>query len=143
MRKIARTIYVGLAWFELAILFIPIFIAGMALFVRNSYWSTHIEIGWAAGLPILGLIIFGLIGWIPRRLTVWLVGMSVLHFVHTALPGLKADLPMGAAFHPVTALLLTWVTYKHARIATQLLLGPRGGSENMEQPVQVEPSTQP
>jgi len=134
MRKIARYIYVGLSWIELAVLFIPVFLAGMALFVRNSYWSSHVEIGWSAGLPILGLIIFGLIGWIPRRLTAWLVGMTVLHFVHTALPGLKADLPMGAAFHPVTAVVLTWVTYMHALRATQLLLEPRGKSESTEQP---------
>ena len=142
MRKIARYIYVGLAWSELASVIVPFFLAGMALFVGRTHWSVHVGFGYWAGLPLLALIVVGLIGWIPRRLTAWLVGMVVLHFVHISLPGLKDDLPIVAAFHPVTALLLTWVTYKHARIATQLLLEPRRGSENMEQPVQVEPSTQ-
>ena len=142
MRKIARTIYVGVAWLELASVIVPFFLAGMALFVGRTYWSVHVDFGYWAELPLLALIVVGLIGWIPRRLTAWLVGMVVLHFVHISLPGFKDDLPIVAAFHPVTALLLTWVTYKHARIATQLLLEPRGGSESTEQSVQVEPSTQ-
>ncbi len=100
------------------------------------------DFGFWAELPVLALIIVGLLAWIPRRLTAWLVAMFVIHFIHISLPSLKDDLPIAAAFHPVTALLLTWVTYQHARIATQLLLGPRGGSESMEQPVQVEPTTQ-
>ncbi len=142
MRKIARYIYIGLAWIELVMLFIPVFLAGMSLFVSRTYWDVHVEFGFWAELPLLALIIVGLIGWIPRRLTVWLVGMIVLHFVHISLPGLEDDLPIGAAFHPVTALMLAWVTYIHARKATKLLLEPRGGSENMEQPAQVEPSAQ-
>jgi len=143
MRKIARTIYVGFAWLELVSVIVPFFLAGMSLFVSRTYWSVHVDFGYWAELPLLALIVVGLLAWIPRRLTAWLVAMIVLHFVHISLPGFKDDLPIVAAFHPVTALLLTWVTYKHARMATQLLLGPRGGSENMEQPVQVEPSTQP
>ncbi len=142
MRKIARYIYVGVAWLELVSVIVPFFLAGMALFVSRTYWDVHVDFGWASELPLLALIIVGLIGWIPRRVTVWLVAMVLLHIVHTTLPGLKDDLPLGAAFHPVTALMLAWVAYMHARKATQLLLEPRGGPENKEQPVQVEPSTQ-
>ena len=141
MRKIARYIYVGLSWIELAVLFIPVFLAGMALFVRNSYWSDHSAIGWITGWPLGFLIITGLVGWIPRRLTAWLVGMFVLHTLHTLLPSFKADVPVLSALHPVSAVFLIWVTLTHARRATQLLLEPRGGSEITEQPVQVEPTT--
>ena len=142
MRKIARTIYVGLAWTELVFLFIPVFVAGMALFVRNSYWSDHSAIGWVTGWPFLLLIIVGLVGWIPRRLAAWLVGMILLHTLHTLLPSFKADLPVLSAVHPVSAVFLIWVTLTHARRANQLLLEPRGGSDNMKQPAQIEPSTQ-
>ncbi len=141
MRKIARYIYVGVAWLELVSVIVPFFLAGMSLFVSRTYWDVHVDFGWGSELPLLVLIIVGLVGWIPRRLTVWLVALILLHIVHTMLPGLKDDLPVAAAFLPVTALLLTWVAYMHARKATQLLLEPRGGSEN-EQPVQVEPSAQ-
>ena len=142
MRKIARYIYVGLAWFELASVIVPFFLAGMSLFMSRTYWSVHVDFGYWAGLPLLALIIVGLLAWIPRRLTAWLVAMIVLHFVHISLPGLKDDLPIVVAFHPVTALLLTWVTYKHARMATQLLQEPREGSDNLQPPAQVEPSGQ-
>ncbi len=37
MRKIARYIYVGLAWIELVMLFFPVFLAGMSLFVSRTY----------------------------------------------------------------------------------------------------------
>ncbi len=136
MRKIARYIYVGFAWLELVSVIIPFFLAGMSLFVSRTYWSVHVDFGYLAELPLLALIIVGLLAWIPRRLTVWLVAMTVIHIVHISLPGLKDDLPIVAAFHPVTALLLTWVTYIHARKATQLLLESRGGSDNIKQAVQ-------
>lgn len=122
MRKIARYIYLGTAWVELVSLFIPIFVAGMALFVRNSYWSTHREIGWLTGWPLTVLIITGLLGWIPRRLTAWLVALIVLHAVHTILPTLRTDAPLFAAIHPVSAVLLVSVAYVHARRATELLI---------------------
>ena len=142
MRKIARYIYVGLAWLTLVSVFILFFLAGMSLFVSKTYWGVHIDFGWGSELALIGLIIVGLIGWIPRQLTAWLVGMSALHFVHTILPSFVEEIPILAAVHPVTALLLAWVTYMHARRATELLLEPRGGSESIEQPVQVETSTQ-
>jgi hypothetical protein len=124
MRKIARYIYVAISWLTLAGVIIPFFLAGMSLFVSRTYWSTHVEIGWTSGMPILGLIVFGIVGWIPRRLTAWLIGMLVLHFVHTALPSFQDAVPMMAAVHPVSALLLVSVTYLHARRATQMLLEP-------------------
>jgi hypothetical protein len=142
MRKIARYIYVGVAWLELVSIFIPFFLAGMSLFVSRTYWSTHADFGWGSELPVLILIIVGLLAWIPRRLTAWLVAMTLLHIVHTTLPGLEDDLPIGAAFHPVTALLLAWVAYSHARRATHLLLEPREGSGSVKESVQVEPNAQ-
>ena len=142
MRKIARYIYVGLAWIELVFLFVPVFLAGMALFVRNAYWSDHGDIGWFTGFPLFLLIVTGLVGWIPRRLTAWLVGMIVLHTVHTALPALRADAPVLSAVHPVTAILLIGVTLMHARRATQRLLEPGTGPKSIEPQVQSEQSTQ-
>ena len=122
VRRIARYIYVGASWLALAALFVPLFFAGMALFVQRSFWAGHIEMGYGSGLPLLLLIIFGIVSWIPRRLTATFIGMTVLHFVHTALPTVRETLPMVAAAHPVTAVLLTGFTLYHARMATRMLL---------------------
>ena len=129
MRRIARYIYVGVAWLALVSLIIAIFVAGMALFVQNSFWIAHREIGWNTGLPLLLLIITGLIGWIPRRLTAWLVALIVLHSVHTIVPSARDSLPMIAAVHPVTAVILAWLALTHARLATKLLIEPGSSDE--------------
>ena len=125
MRKVARYIYVGAAWLWLAGVIVLIFIAGMALFVDKAYWELHQELGYSSVLPGLLLILAGLVGWIPRRLTAWLVTVLVLHTVHTALPTFREDLPLLAAVHPVTATLLVWVSLLHARRAGALLIGRR------------------
>ena len=140
MRKIARYIYVAIAWLTLVGVIVPFFLAGMALFANRTYWSSHAGIGWLSGWPIVGLIVFGLLGWIPRRLTAWLVGMTVLHAVHTVLPSLQSDAPMAAAVHPLSALLLVAVTYVHARRATTLLLEPYKASD--DSPISAEPTAQ-
>lgn len=142
MRKMARYVYIGIAWLTLVSVIVLFFLAGMALFVHNSYWTVHADFGWGSELSIVLLIVTGLVGWIPRWLSAWLVGMSAVHFVQTALPTLKDALPIMAAIHSVSALLLAWVTYMHARRAAQLLLEPRQESERSEPRVQVEPSTQ-
>ena len=141
MRKIARYIYVGIAWLTLVGVIVPFFLAGMALFVNRAHWSSHAGIGWLSGWPLVGLMVFGLLGWIPRRLTAWLVGMTVLHAVHTILPSLQSDAPLVAAIHPVSALLLVAVTYWHARRATQLLLEPYRAPDETQLPIEPSPQT--
>jgi hypothetical protein len=124
MRKVARYVYVATAWLTLAWILVTIFLAGMALFVRTPYWELHKEIGWSSDLALLVLILAGLVGWIPRRLTAWLVALIVLHALHTSLPSLKPDVPLAAALHPVSATLLAWLSLAHARRAQRILLGP-------------------
>jgi len=139
MRKVARYVYVGAAWLWLAGNIVPIFVAGMALFVDRRYWELHKDLGWFSELPGLFLILVGVVGWIPRRLAAWLVTVTVLHFAHTALPTLREQLPLLAAVHPVTAMLLAWVSLLHARRASVLLLERRAVGR---EPVPVETVSQ-
>lgn len=141
MRKVARYIYVATSWVLLAWVLITIFMAGMALFVRTPYWETHREVGWGSGLPLLLLILAGLVGWIPRRLTGWLIALIVLHTLHTALPALKGDLPLAAAIHPLSATLLAWLTLSHARRAQRMLLArPESGLPGTPEPRGAAPA---
>lgn len=121
IRKIARTIYIGGAWLMFASVLLLIFLAGMMLFVSNRYTEVHIGAGWGTHLPVLILIIAGIIGWIPRRLVGWFVVVVVVHTVQLALALVKTDQPFIAAFHPLNAMLLAWVSLVHARLATRLL----------------------
>lgn len=122
MRKALSSIYVGVAWLTVVTLLATIFVAGTALFVRNTLWETHMAFGWYSELPILLMIILALMVRIPRRLTPWLVAVVVLHVVQTSLPGLKESAPVVAAFHPLNASILTFITYLHARKAGEQLL---------------------
>lgn len=139
MRRIASYLYIGAAWLMVASLLATILMAGMALFVRNSLWSVHIEFGWGSELPGLLLIVLALIRWIPRRLTGWLVAVLLLHLVQTVLPGLREQFPYVAALHPLNASLLTYVSYLHAKRARQLLLDePADRAQGAELGSQVE-----
>lgn len=122
MRKIARYLYVAGAWFNLVTILFVIFAAGLMLFVSATHRETHMNAGWGSDLPILFLILTGLLGWIPRNVVAWLVAVIVVHTIQIMLPGLRADLPILAAFHPLNAMVLAVVSWMHARVATRTLL---------------------
>lgn len=139
MRRTAGYLYIGAAWLMVGSLLFAILMAGMALFVRNTWWMVHIEVGWGSELPGLLLIVLALIRWIPRRLTGWLVAVLLLHIVQTLLPTVREQLPYVAALHPLNASVLTYVAYRHAKRAGQLLRNqPADGAESPKLSSQVE-----
>lgn len=123
MRRILSYIYLGVAWLMVVGLLATILMAGMALFVRNSLWETHMGIGYLSGWPGVILIVLAIALRIPRQLTPWLAAVFVLHIVQTTLPILREDLPYVAALHPLNASILTYLAYLHAKRARELLLG--------------------
>lgn len=137
IKNVVRYIYVGVAWLNLLSIFVIIFVAGMSLFVNRNYWSTHVDFGWGSELILLALIALGLLGWIPRRLTAWLVAVIVIHAVQTLLPGLKDNLPFISAAHPLNAMVLAGTSLKHAQVAGQALLGSRVKDSVLDAQVQV------
>jgi len=125
MRRVARYIYVGVAWVALAGFLVNIYLAGMAVFIDRSYWDIHREFGYAVGWIVLIYPPLALLAWIPRRLTAWLVGLLLYYIFHTILPVLQEDLGWIAALHPVSAVVLVWLGLTHARRAGVLLLERR------------------
>ena len=122
MRRVARYIYVAVAWLALAGFLGTIYMAGMAVFANRSYWEIHKAFGYAVGYIVPITIVLGLLAWIPRRLTAWLATLLLFYMFHTTLPLLKQDLPGIAALHPVSAVVLVWIGLTHARRAGKLLL---------------------
>lgn len=125
MRRIARYVYVGVAWVAIAGFLANIYLAGMAVFVNRSYWEIHSEFGYTVNLIVPIFILLGLLSWIPRRLTAWLAALLLYYTFHTILPVLQENLGWIAAFHPVSAVLLVWLGLSHARRAGALLLERR------------------
>ena len=124
MRRVARYIYVAVAWVAIAGFLGNIYLAGMAVFVNRSYWDIHTEFGYAVGWIVPIFILLGLLAWIPRRLTAWLAALLLYYIFHTILPLLQENLGWIAALHPVSAVLLVWLGLTHARRAGALLLNP-------------------
>jgi hypothetical protein len=122
MRKVVRYVYIAVAWLAVVSFLATIYVAGMAVFVDQSYWEIHKGFGYTVGWIVPIFILLGLLSWIPRRLTAWMAAMLVFYIVHTLLPPLQEDLPWIAAFHPVSAVVLVWLGLRHARRAGELLV---------------------
>jgi hypothetical protein len=125
MRRVARYLYVGVAWVAVAGFLVNIYLAGMALFVNRSYWGLHREFGYAVGWIVLIYPPLALLAWIPRWLTAWLAAVLLYYTFHTILPLAQENLGWIAALHPVSAVLLVWLGLTHARRAGALLLDRR------------------
>ena len=102
----ARWIYLGLAWLFAGCVIVQVFFAGLAIFVDASRWLWHTSFVHAFEfLPFLMLIV-AFIARLPvaiRWLTVALYGLIFLQYFTANVGGIAG------AFHPVNALLLTWL----------------------------------
>lgn len=102
----ARWVYLALAWLFAACVVVQVFFAGMAIFVDSARWQWHTSFIHAFEfLPFLMLLV-AFIARLPiaiRWLTIALFGLIFLQYFTANFGGLAG------AFHPVNALLLTWL----------------------------------
>jgi hypothetical protein len=114
MARVAWYAYAGLLWLFLAALALQTFFAGLGLFVSGSDMSLHVGLGWLLHLPVLLILIAALLARVGRP-TIWLVlALFLSGAIQPFLPGLRGDLPIVAALHPLNAVLLTLITVKLA-----------------------------
>jgi hypothetical protein len=117
--RIARPIFAGLAWLLVAMVVVQVFWAGMALFAGGDF-AIHREFGYLLSVsPILVLVA----AWPARAgrgTLLFVAALLIVTPVQTILPVLRTDLPIVAALHPPTALLVFWMALTVARRATAL-----------------------
>lgn len=117
--RIARPIFAGLAWLLVAMVVVQVFWAGMALFAGGDF-AIHRDFGYLLSvIPVLVLVA----AWPARAgrgTLLFVAALFVVTFVQTILPVLRTDLPIVAALHPPTALLIFWMALMVARRATAL-----------------------
>lgn len=101
-----RWIYLGLAWIFVGCIAAQVFFAGMAIFVDSVYWGWHTTFIHAFEFVPLLLLAFAF----PARLPVamrWLTFATVaLIFAQYATANIGG---MAGAFHPVSALVISWI----------------------------------
>lgn len=122
-----RLVYAVAAWLFVAAVVVQVFFAGLGLFAGARNFELHAFFGFTVvHLISLLLVILGALGRVGRR-NIWLaVLLFVLVGVQVSLPGLRSDLPLVAAIHPVNALLIFWLGIQIALRARRLIRAPVG-----------------
>ncbi|OOC57580.1 DUF6220 domain-containing protein [Paenibacillus ihbetae] len=108
--RFARVGFLLLAWLFSASVALQVFLAGLALFVDSSNWSSHMSFArYFSFLPLL-MAVLARTARLPSRL-IWrcigLFGMILGLFLTAIFSSRIGGL---AALHPVIALLLFWVS---------------------------------
>ncbi|TME13583.1 MAG: hypothetical protein E6I65_00135 [Chloroflexi bacterium] len=117
MNSMLRQVHAWVAWGFVAAIVIQVFLAGLAIpqLGGNGNFGTHQGFGYLIGLIALALVVTAVVARIGRRRILQSVGLLVLYVVQTILPNLDPGLSVGAALHPVGALLLfalgTWYAW--------------------------------
>jgi hypothetical protein len=105
--------YVGLIWLFLAALVVQTFLAGLGLFGGGDM-EPHIFVGWLLHLPVALVLVAALVARVGRPTIWWVLALFLMGVMQPLLPGFRADLPLVAALHPLTAVAMTLITVKLA-----------------------------
>jgi hypothetical protein len=122
MRPTLQRLHVAASWLLVVGIVAQVMLAGLALgnLGGSGDFSLHVEFGYTGiGLLALAVVLTAVGAGVDRRGVAISFGLLALYFVQTTLPALRGVLPIGAALHPVTALLLFGLATWYAR-RTQL-----------------------
>jgi hypothetical protein len=104
------------------------FLAGVGLtqLGGSGDFSTHIAVGYSLmALLALAVLVFAIVGRVPRRQVAWSIGLIVLYVVQTSLPFARDSSPVIAALHPANAMVLLLVAVGIAWRAGAIAREPR------------------
>lgn len=117
MQAMSRQVHAWVAWAFVAAIVVQVFLAGLAIpqLGGNGNFETHLEFGYAIGLVVLALVIAAVAARAGQRRILQALGLLVLYIIQTILPNLDPGLSVGAALHPVGALILFGLGVWYAR----------------------------
>jgi hypothetical protein len=117
----ARYVYLALVWAYLVGLLVQVFFIGMALFGPAHDFAPHANLGWILHLVPILLLIVAAIARVGSRLLLWNAALVVVQFFQPILATVRNDQPVVAAFHPVLALIIFWMTFTLGLMAWRLV----------------------
>jgi len=103
-----RIVYMVIVWGFIAGLLVQFFFAGLSIFVGPTWWDTHTAFGRGFGVTTVLLVLFALLGRLPRRQIVMasvLVPLYVLQILLIELPSRLGVIAV-SALHPVNAAIM-------------------------------------
>lgn len=120
MRRIARYAFAGFAWLFFVGVVVQVFLAGVGLF-RAGSMENHVNLGWILHLVPLVILLLAWGAGADRR-TMWhAAALFVVTFFQPIAATMRSDMPWVAAFHPVLALGIFWLSLAVARQSVPLL----------------------
>lgn len=109
MLVIARWAHLATAWLFVAGVLVQGYLAGAALgeLGGSGNYGLHIAVGYTVmGILALSLLVFALLGRLPRGHVGLSALLPILYVVQTSLPYARASSPAIAALHPASAMVL-------------------------------------
>ncbi|HEY3993869.1 MAG TPA: DUF6220 domain-containing protein [Ktedonobacteraceae bacterium] len=117
--RVMRILYIVSAWLFALCILIQVFLAGMGVFDSATWFSVHVAFAHNFEYIAVLLLILSLLGRFPRAiplLSLLLIVQFALQYAFVQLSGQLGVLFL-AAFHPVNAVVMFWVTQHVARRA--------------------------
>lgn len=121
MVRVARFLYVALTWAFVIGILLQVYFIGLGLFSSSDYLELHATFGWLLHLVPPFILLAAALARAGRGRILQTAGLAVLIFFVPILAAIRADAPLTAAFHPVTAVLAFALAVLVARGATRLL----------------------
>ena len=110
--RVMWIVYMVIVWGFIAGLLLQFFFAGLSIFVGPTWWVTHTAFGRGFGVTTVLLVLFALLGRLPRRQIVMasiLIPLYVLQNLLIELPGRFGVIAV-SALHPVNAGIMLGLT---------------------------------
>jgi len=117
--RVMRVLYIISAWLFALCILIQVFLAGMGVFDSATWFSVHVTFAHYFEFIAVLLLILALLGRFPRAiplLSLLLIVQFALQYAFVQLSG-QLGVIFLAAFHPVNAVVMFWVTQHVARRA--------------------------
>ena len=124
MTSNARYAFLALVWIYLAAIVVQVFLAGIGLFGAGKDFGNHVNLGWILHLVPVPLLLVAWVARVGSRLIWWTVALLVVQGIQPLLPGLRTDLPLAAALHPVLAMIIFWLALTIGLQAWRLVRAP-------------------
>lgn len=96
---------------------VQLFLAGLGVFDGYRNFETHREFGYSFGWLTLVMLVLALVGRLPRRQVLVVVGIILAFALQSVLIALRADMPTVAALHPLNGVLVLLLTVEVTRFA--------------------------
>jgi Family of unknown function (DUF6220) len=117
--RVMRVLYIISAWLFALCILIQVFLAGLGVFGSATWFNVHVEFAHGFEYLTVLLLILALLGRFPRAIPLLSLLLIVQFALQYAFVNLSSQFSLLfiAAFHPVNAVVMFWVTQHVARRA--------------------------